>query len=66
MKEKWIPRLDGRRWSINKIESEILKSRDIANLDRFLYPIEEDMIPFEKFKNIIQKSIENVPIRISS
>ena len=52
MKKKWIPRLDGRRWSINKIESEILKSRDIANLDRFLYPIEEDMIPFEEFKNI--------------
>ena len=54
MKKKWIPRLDGRRWSINKIESEILKSRDIVNLDRFLYPIEEDMIPFEEFKNIKQ------------
>lgn len=52
MKKQWKAKMDGRRWSINKIESEILKSRDIANLDRFLYPVEEDMIPFEEFKNI--------------
>ena len=52
--------MDGRRWSINKIENEILKSRDIVNLDRFLYPIEEDMVPFEEFKNI--NSAANVVI----
>ena len=65
MIKKWKAKLDGRKWSLNKIENEILKSRDIVNLDRFLYPIEEDMIPFEKFKNIkeaaeiVIKGIEN-------
>ena len=57
MNKQWISRLDGRRWSLNKIESEILKSRGIMNLDRFLYPIEEDMIQFEKLKNIKEGAI---------
>ena len=52
LKKLWKAKLDGRRWSINKIESEILKSRDIFNLDRFLYPVEEDMLPLNSLKNI--------------
>lgn len=52
MRKEWSTKLDGRRWSFNRITSEILQSRDIMNLDRFLYPVEEDMLPFENFKNI--------------
>lgn len=52
MIKKWKAKLDGRKWSLNKIENEILKSRDIMNLNRFLCPVEEDMMPFENFKNI--------------
>ena len=52
MEREWKIKLDGRRWSYNKIVSEILRDRDIINLDRFLYPIEEDMLPLESLKNI--------------
>lgn len=52
MKKIWKPKLDGRRWSFDKICSELLNEREIYNLDRFLYPIEEDMVPFENLKNI--------------
>ena len=52
MKKKWTAKLDGRKWSLNRICNEILNERDILNLDRFLYPVEEDMLPFEDFKNI--------------
>ena len=52
MQKEWTTKLDGRRWSFNRITDEILQARDIANLDRFLYPIEEDMIPFEELRNI--------------
>lgn len=52
MQKIWKAKLDGRKWSFNKICNEILNEREIFNLDRFLYPIEEDMLPFEDFKNI--------------
>lgn len=52
MRKEFHTKLDGRRWSFSKITSELLESRDIANVDRFLYPIEEDLIPFEELRNI--------------
>lgn len=52
MQKEWKTKIDGRKWSTDKIESAILRSRGIVNLDRFLYPVEEDMIPFDKLKNI--------------
>ena len=52
MIKKWQAKLDGRKWSQNKIMSEILKERGIMNLDRFLYPVEEDLLPLEDLNNI--------------
>lgn len=52
MQKIWKAKLDGRKWSFNKICTELLNEREIFDLDRFLYPVEEDMLPFEDFKNI--------------
>lgn len=52
MQKTWKAKLDGRKWSFNKICTELLNEREIFDLDRFLYPVEEDMLPFEDFKNI--------------
>ena len=52
MEKEWIPKLDGRKWSFGKICNELLNEREIFDLDRFLYPIEEDLLPFEDLKNI--------------
>ena len=52
MKKIWKAKLDGRRWSFSKITEEILRSREIFDLDRFLYPIEEDLLPLDRLHNI--------------
>ena len=52
MKKLWKAKLDGRKWSFTKITEELLKYREIFDLDRFLYPTEEDFVPFENFENI--------------
>lgn len=54
MQKIWKPLLDGRKWSLGKIMSSILNERGIINQDRFLYPIEEDLLPLDSFLNIKQ------------
>ena len=54
MQKIWKPILDGRKWSLGKIMNSILDARGIVNQDRFLYPIEEDMLPLDSFLNIKQ------------
>lgn len=60
MQKIWKPMLDGRKWSLGKIINSILNQRGIVNQDRFLYPIEEDMLPLDSFLNI--KSAADVVI----
>lgn len=60
MKKHWETKLDGRKWSFNKICNELLKEREIFDLDRFLYPVEEDMLPLEDLKNIREGAIRVV------
>ena len=60
MQKIWKPMLDGRKWSLGKIMNSILSQRGIVNQDRFLYPIEEDMLPLDSFLNI--KSAADVVI----
>ena len=54
MQKIWKPLLDGRKWSLGKIMNSILNERGIINQDRFLYPIEEDLLPLDSFVNIKQ------------
>ena len=52
MEKNWKAKLDGRRWSFNKICNSLLNEREIWDLDRFLYPVEEDLLPLCDLKNI--------------
>ena len=52
MKKKWNIKIDGRGLEQDEIIDSLLSSRNIEDLDSFLHPSEEDMLPLEKLHNI--------------
>lgn len=52
MKKKWNIRIDGRDLEQDEIIETLLESRGIYDVSAFLYPSEEDILPFEDLCNI--------------
>ena len=52
MKKKWNIKIDGRGLEQDEIIDSLLSSRNIEDLDSFLHPSEDDMLPLEKLHNI--------------
>lgn len=52
MKRQWNVSVDGRDMTSGEIISAIFDSRNIDDTTHFLYPNEDDLIPFEKMLNI--------------
>ena len=65
MKKNWNIKIDGRGLDEAEIIDALLESRGIKDVDKFLNPSEEDMIPFEdligieKAAKIVMDGIEN-------
>ena len=54
MKKEWSAIIDGRNMDSGKIIESILESRNIENLNDFLNPSINNLIPYEELKNINQ------------
>lgn len=52
MRKKWNIKIDGRGLEQDEIIDSLLSSRNIEDLDSFLHPSEDDMLPLEKLHNI--------------
>lgn len=52
MEKKWNVTIDGRGKDSSQIIDEILEARGIEDVEHFLHPTEEDLVPFEKMKNL--------------
>lgn len=52
MKKKWNIKIDGRGLEQDEIIDSLLSSRNIEDIDSFLHPSEDDMLPLEKLHNI--------------
>ena len=52
MEKKWNVVIDGRGKDSLQIIDEILEARGIEDVEHFLNPTEEDLVPFEQMKNI--------------
>lgn len=52
MEQNWTYKIDCRNMETNQIIDAILKDRGIKDFKSFFYPTEENIIPFEKMKNI--------------
>ena len=52
MKKKWNIKIDGRGLEQDEIIDSLLSSRNIEDLDSFLHPSDDDMLPLEKLHNI--------------
>lgn len=52
MRKKWNIKIDGRGLEQDEIIDSLLSSRNIDDLDSFLHPSEDDMLPLEKLHNI--------------
>lgn len=56
MQKKWVVKNDCRGMTTNEIINTILEDRGVEDTQALLYPKEEDLIPFEKMKNINRAS----------
>jgi single-stranded-DNA-specific exonuclease len=52
MEKKWNVVIDGRGKDSLQIIDEILEARGIEDVEQFLNPTEEDLVPFEQMRNI--------------
>ena len=52
MEKKWNVVIDGRGKWPEQIVDEILEARGIEDVEHFLHPTEEDLVPFEQMKNL--------------
>lgn len=52
MKKKWNIKIDGRGLEQDEIIDSLLSSRNIEDLDSFLHPSDDDILPLEKLHNI--------------
>lgn len=52
MKKEWNIKIDGRGLEQDEIIDFLLSSRNIEDIDSFLHPSEDDMLPLEKLHNI--------------
>lgn len=52
MKKEWNIKIDGRGLEQDEIIDSLLSSRNIEDIDSFLHPSEDDMLPLEKLHNI--------------
>lgn len=52
MKKELGYKFDGRNMSADEIVDRIFSNRGITDIDSFMFPNEDDMIPFSKMKNI--------------
>lgn len=52
MKKKWNIKIDGRGLEQDEIIDSLLSSRNIEDLDSFLHPSDDDMLPLENLHNI--------------
>ncbi len=65
MKKNWNIKIDGRELNESEIIDALLESRGIKDVDKFLQPSEEDMLPFEnligieKAAKIVMDGVDN-------
>ena len=52
MEKKWNVVIDGRGKHSGQIIDEILEARGIEDVEHFLHPTEEDLVPFGQMKNL--------------